>query len=201
VKMVSDENDAPSWDHDRQSPISAVSISPNARWLAAASGEDGLVFLWDLQKLSAPRALVVEHGSAQLIFSPDSSRLIGICGKTLYKWELSTNDPPQMMHFWHSWNSEPMIHVGPMAISPDGNSLVIAAQWQLRGLLANNAHDSADASPVMRQLGSASCLELCNVQWLGATCSPGHSRSRAIDRVLALQFENNCRNVYLWPTI
>lgn len=55
--------------------VSVSAFSPNHRWLAAATPDDGGAFIWDLathRRTVLPRALTRYHS---LSFSPDSSRL------------------------------------------------------------------------------------------------------------------------------
>jgi len=106
-----------------------TSFSPDGKWLATISRDDGanLVWLWNLSTPS-PRKYVVHHGEqiwATPVFSPDARWLVtaGVANPTINLWDLKAPDPTRSPRVLGR-------HSGPvrsLAISSDGRRLVSGA--------------------------------------------------------------------------
>lgn len=76
--------------------ISSLAISPDGRWLAAGTGPQGRVYLWDITS-PAPKPRTLPHGGGTVFiveFSPDSQRLASVANGTIKIWNVkaSTED-------------------------------------------------------------------------------------------------------------
>lgn len=73
--------------------ISALAISADGKWLAAGTGPEGRVYLWNLV---TDKRWTVNHGLGSILvlaFSPDSDRLASIGDGVLKVWQLATQAP------------------------------------------------------------------------------------------------------------
>ena len=73
--------------------ISALAISPDGRWVAAGTGPEGHVFLWNT--VSGGKPLMLDHGLitiAVVSFSPDSKYLASVAGGRIKVWKVPDGD-------------------------------------------------------------------------------------------------------------
>ena len=72
---------------------SAIALSKDGKWLAAGTGPEGQVYIWNLQeKDSKPRMLNHGHGTILIVaFSPDSEHFVSVGGGVLKVWPINTN--------------------------------------------------------------------------------------------------------------
>jgi WD40 repeat protein len=69
--------------------ISALAVSPDGKWLAAGTGPEGEVYIWNSEKQD--KALVLNHGHGTILivaFSPDSTKLASVGSGILKVWQL-----------------------------------------------------------------------------------------------------------------
>ncbi len=73
--------------------ISALAISPDGRWVAAGTGPEGHVFLWNT--VSGGKPLMLDHGLITISvvsFSPDSKYLASVAGGKIKVWKVPDGD-------------------------------------------------------------------------------------------------------------
>jgi hypothetical protein len=141
-------------------PVLAVAFSPDGRWLAAASGTDGRVMLWDWQwgRLAATLPAHTQYVT-DLAFSPDGRQLLTAGADGPVKlWDVS-RDPPNvvstlMPHILAVWKqSGAPLHA---AFSPDGQTVAVAGPdltirfWDVRQIPP--AAPAPDAKPGAKRL-------------------------------------------------
>ena len=112
----------------------SIAFSPDGRWIAAKSQDQGRISLWSLRDLARPPLVMVQEGWSDdrtLRFSPDSHWLVsGTFGgqrSSLDLWDVSA-DTPALKPRHHC---RPRSSVRELAFSDDGK------------LLATAAHDTA----------------------------------------------------------
>jgi len=70
-----------------------LTVSPDGRWLAAGTGPEGHVYLWDLT-VPDPEPRVLLHGGTTILmlsFSPDSTHLASVAGGKIKVWKVIEN--------------------------------------------------------------------------------------------------------------
>jgi len=73
--------------------ISALAISLDGKRLAAGTGPEGEVYVWDLDKKARPRVLHHGWGSICIVaFSPDARNLVSVGAGELKVWQLTPPD-------------------------------------------------------------------------------------------------------------
>lgn len=71
--------------------ISALAISNDGKWLAAGTGPEGHVYVWNLEQHG--KAQVLEHGGGSICvvaFSPDAKSVVSVGGGDLKVWQVKT---------------------------------------------------------------------------------------------------------------
>jgi len=71
--------------------VSALAVSGDGKWLAAGTGPEGEVYVWDLAQDG--KARVLEHGEGTILivaFSPDSRNIASVGGGVLKVWEVKS---------------------------------------------------------------------------------------------------------------
>ena len=70
--------------------ISALAVSSDGKWLAAGTGPEGEVYVWNLEGDGKPHVLQHEDGcSIEIVaFSPDSKNVVSVGGGRLKVWRL-----------------------------------------------------------------------------------------------------------------
>ena len=114
------------WDTERGF-ISAVSFSPNGKWLATGDG-DGLVKVWDVQRGICISQMERDEAErpydmvSRFVFSPDSQFLAVSSQRDyiLYVWNTETGERIAKFHDNTNYRWFPFL-LRPIAFSPDGS--------------------------------------------------------------------------------
>jgi WD40 repeat protein len=70
--------------------IMAMAVSLDGRWLAAGTGPEGTVYVWDLNKPANAKPRVLKHGQLSILvlqFSPTSDHVVAL-GEGMKVWKL-----------------------------------------------------------------------------------------------------------------
>ena len=142
------------WDTDR-GYISAVSFSPNGKWLATGDG-DGLVKVWNVQRgvciaqMERDEEERSYHMVSRLVFSPDS-QLLAVSSRRdyiLYVWNTETGERLAKYHDNTNYRWWPFL-LRPIAFSPDGSLIActmpddsLFAHADRRGTIRTPEHSS-----------------------------------------------------------
>jgi WD40 repeat protein len=148
-------------------PVAVVGLSPDDRWLAAASA--GEVRLWDLRAPTAtPKTLSGHNKVNKLAFSPDGRTLATVDDdSTLRLWDIAAADPPASVRVL-AGHSAPIVDV---AFGPDGSRLATASKDGTVRLWDPTASDPATASSVLHHDASVNSLAFSPDGHLLATAS------------------------------
>jgi len=109
--------------------ISAISFSPDGRWLATSDG-DGIVKVWDVKqgicvsKMEREKTERLYHSVSHLVFSPNSQFLAAASTRDyiLYVWNAGTGEQIAKFHDDTNYRWFPFLR-RPIAFSPDGRLL------------------------------------------------------------------------------
>jgi len=77
--------------------VSALAVSTDGKWLAAGTGPEGEVYVWNLEDNDNPRVLQHGGGTINIVaFSPDAKNIASVGAGALKVWPLTTSDssPP-----------------------------------------------------------------------------------------------------------
>jgi WD40 repeat protein len=67
-----------------------MAVSLDGRWLAAGTGPEGTVYVWDLHKPANEKPRVFKHGQLSILvvqFSPTSDHVVAL-GEGMKVWKL-----------------------------------------------------------------------------------------------------------------
>jgi WD40 repeat protein len=79
--------------------ISWLAISPDDAWVAAGTGPEGEVYLFNLKSDEKPRMLLHGGGTILLVsFSPDSERLATVGGGVIKVWSIKRSGQSVLVH-------------------------------------------------------------------------------------------------------
>ena len=74
--------------------VSSIALSDDGKWLAAGTGPEGEVYVWNLEGNDKPR--VLHHGIRTIIivaFSPDAKNIVSVGGGVLKVWQVKPAAP------------------------------------------------------------------------------------------------------------
>jgi WD40 repeat protein len=77
--------------------ISDIAVSPDGKWVAAGTGPEGLVWVFDAAKGKAVR--ILKHGGSTVLmvsFSPESSALVSFVPGSLKVWDVEQWSEPNV---------------------------------------------------------------------------------------------------------
>jgi serine/threonine protein kinase/WD40 repeat protein len=129
-----------------------VAISPDGNWIATGTWRGTLVKVWDAHTGALVRDLPVK-GSAEVLFSPDGSRLVTATGQEYTIWDVGAWTPRTRIP-----RSQASGLPGVAAFTPDGRLLALA---RTRSTVQLVDPDTA------REIATLESPELQNVSGLG----------------------------------
>jgi len=135
------------------SSISALAFSRDGRWLASG-GLDSSIILWNASTGEQTRKWTIQNSNVtQLVFSPDSKRLVSADeGGIVRGWKLESAQPQYTVNF-HRF-------IRALAYSVDGQSWAVAADPK---------DEAANAQIELHDADSGNLIRTLKTEWQGVT--------------------------------